>query len=127
MRAGCAATAVVRVDDRAKATSPTQTESPPMSDADVRERVADLHAHLEATAELAVDPRASTWLGEAEAVAGDAVGPDVPEAVVRKRVTQVAELLASVDGTGNEDADDRVAAARATADEVLDALDGSEG
>lgn len=94
-----------------------------MTDADPSERVAALHEHLEATAELPVDPRASTWLGEAEAVAADAAQPDVPDAVVAKRVAQVADLLSSVDGTGNEKADEHVAAARAAAAEILDALD----
>ncbi len=98
-----------------------------MTDEDARERVRDLHAHLDATAELPVDPRASTWLGEAEAVARDAVGDDVPDAVVRKRIAQVRDLLASVDGTGNDEADERVAAARETAYEILDELDGDEG
>jgi hypothetical protein len=98
-----------------------------MADDDARERVRDLHAHLDATAELPVDPRASTWLGEAEAVARDATGDDVPDAVVRKRVSQVRDLLASVDGTGNDDADEHVAAAREIADEVLAGLGSDEG
>jgi hypothetical protein len=97
-----------------------------MTDDDVRERVTDLHAHMEATAELPVDPQASTWLGEAEAVAADAVGEDVPEAVVEKRVAQVADLLSNVEGAGHDEADGHVAAARAAAEDVLDALDGSE-
>lgn len=96
-------------------------------DSHVRERVADLLAHLDATAELPVDPRASTWLGEAEAVARDAARDDAPAAVVRSRVSQVRDLLASVDGTDNEEADEHVAAARELADEILDDLeDGDE-
>jgi hypothetical protein len=89
---------------------------------DVLDLVSDLHAHLEATAELPVETRASQWLGEAEAVVADAVGPDVPEAVVEKRVGQVRMLLSNVEGTGNETADDNVAAARELVDEIEDRL-----
>ncbi|WP_435180385.1 hypothetical protein [Halorussus sp. AFM4] len=85
---------------------------------DLRSLVADLHANLEATAELPVEARASQWLGEAEAVCEDAVGPDVPEAVVEKRVGQVRMLLSNVDETGSEAADERVAAARDLAEEI---------
>lgn len=85
---------------------------------DLPELVADLHAHLEATASLPVEASASRWLGEAEAVCEDAVGPDVPEAVVEKRVGQVEMLLSNVEKTGNEEADDHVAAARKLAEEI---------
>ncbi|UPW02164.1 hypothetical protein M0R88_08730 [Halorussus gelatinilyticus] len=85
---------------------------------DLRSLVADLHARLEATAQLPVEARASQWLGEAEAVVGDAVGPDVPEAVVEKRVGQVQMLLSNVDSTGNEAADERVSAARELVEEI---------
>jgi hypothetical protein len=80
--------------------------------------VADLQAELEATAELPVEARASQWLGEAEAVAQDAVGEDVPESVVEKRVGQVRMLLSNVGETGNEAADERVAAARELVEEI---------
>ncbi|WP_132058068.1 hypothetical protein [Halorussus amylolyticus] len=88
------------------------------SDTDLRELVADLHAHLEATAELPVEASASRWLGEAEAVCEDAVGPDVPEAVVEKRVEQVRMLLSNVETTGSDRADDHVSAARELAAEI---------
>jgi hypothetical protein len=74
--------------------------------------VADLHAHLEATATLPVEESASRWLGEAEAVAYDAVGTDVNREVVEKRVEQIGMLLSNVEDTGSEAADERVAAAR---------------
>ncbi|WP_246045759.1 hypothetical protein [Halorussus ruber] len=80
--------------------------------------LADLHAELEATAELPVEARASQWLGEAEAVAGDAVGEEVPEAVIEKRVGQVRMLLSNVEETGSEAADRRVAAARELVEEI---------
>ena len=102
---------------------------------DLRALVADLHDHLEATAQLPVEARASQWLGEAEAVCGDAVhvartaseeasgdepraGPDVPEAVIEKRVGQVRMLLSNVERTGNETADEHVAAARELVEEI---------
>jgi len=88
------------------------------TDDDLGELVADLHAALEATAELPVEQSASRWLGEAEAVAEDAVGPDVTDAVVAKRVEQVRMLLSNVDGTGSEAADERVAAARVLAETI---------
>ena len=85
---------------------------------ELRELVADLHAALEATAELPVEASASRWLGEAETVAGDAVGTDVPDQAVAKRVGQVRMLLSHVDDTGNEAADERVAAARELAEKI---------
>ncbi|MFC7081558.1 hypothetical protein [Halorussus caseinilyticus] len=87
-------------------------------DADLPSLVADLHDHLEATAELPVETRASQWLGEAEAVCEDATGPNVPEAVVQKRVEQVRMLLSNVKETGNEAADEHVAAARELVAEI---------
>lgn len=80
--------------------------------------VAALHDHLEATAELPVEARANQWLGEAEAVCEDATGPDVPEAVVEKRVGQVGMLLSNVESTGSAAADERVAAARDLVEEI---------
>jgi hypothetical protein len=77
-----------------------------------RERVDELHDHLEATAERPVERSAGRWLGEAEAVAADAARGDPPEAVVAERIEQVEELLANVDGTGDPVADEHVAAAR---------------
>jgi hypothetical protein len=85
-----------------------------------RERaLVELHAHLAATAERPVETAAGRWLGEAEAVAADALRGDPPEAVVRERVRQVSDLLANVDGTGDPEADDHVASARDRAEAVL--------
>lgn len=42
---------------------------------DLASRVADLHSHLVATAELPIDPKTNRWLGEAKAVASDAASP----------------------------------------------------
>ncbi|WP_137284009.1 hypothetical protein [Halorussus salinisoli] len=85
---------------------------------DLADLVADLHDHLEATAELPVEARASQWLGEAEAVCEDAARPNVSEAVVKKRVGQVRMLLSSVEDTGSETADEHVAAARELVEEI---------
>lgn len=80
--------------------------------------VANLHEHLEATAHRPVETRASQYLGEAEAIAEDAVGPNVPESVVEKRVEQVSMLLSNVDSTGDDEADDHLAAARELVEEI---------
>jgi len=85
-----------------------------------RERVRKLHANLEATAERPVERSAGRWLGEAEAVAADAAQGDPPPAVVHKRVEQVQKLLANVGETGDDRADERVAAARRLAAAVLE-------
>lgn len=87
-----------------------------MSDERARREVRALHAHLAATAERPVPREASRWLGEAEAVAADAetavAGEDVPREVVAERIGQVRELLANVDSTGDDAADEHVAAAK---------------
>lgn len=92
----------------------------------MRERVRELHEHLAATAERPVETRASQWLGEAEAAAKDAAGEGVPPRAVAKRVSQVVDLLANVDGTGDDVADDHVARARELAHELDDELDAHE-
>jgi len=79
-----------------------------------------LHDHLAATAERPVERTASRWLGEAEAVAADARHIEDP-AVVRERIAEVAKLLSNVDGTGDEAADEHVAAARSLAEELTSA------
>lgn len=88
---------------------------------DSAKAIAAIHDHLEATAELPVDPTASTYLGEAEAVAADAraaIRDGQPEAAFT-RIQQVQELLTHVDDTGNEDADQHVTEAARLADEFL--------
>lgn len=83
--------------------------------------VAAIHEHLDATAELPVEPTASTYLGEAAAVAADAHAAtrDGQHEAARTRVEQVRELLSHVDGTGNDAADDHVDAAARLADTFL--------
>lgn len=81
--------------------------------------VRDVHDHLAATEELPLDRDATRWIAEAEAVAGDLREVD-DEAVVRRRMGHVRELLSNVDGTGHPEADDHVAAAKELADEVAE-------
>ena len=79
------------------------------------DRVDDLHEQLRATEERPVERSASRWIGEAQAVAGDAAAAadsGVDESVVRERVADVQNLLAHVETTGDEQADEHVAAAR---------------
>lgn len=83
-----------------------------MSDPTLQELATELHEHLRATESLPVERTASRWLGEAQAVAADAV--DAPESVVETRVEQVDHLLSNVDSTGNEAADEHLQAARET-------------
>jgi len=82
------------------------------------ESLRDLYDHLSATAERPVERSASRWLGEAEAIAGDVAHGDMAPEVQRERLEKVEHLLANVDATGDEAADEHVAAAEA----ILDAL-----
>lgn len=88
-------------------------DNPPNAEPSI-ENVEAIHDHLAATAELPVDATASTYLGESEAVARDAL--DAARAgehgVVRMRLGQLEELLSHVDETGNPAADEHVAEAR---------------
>lgn len=87
------------------------------------ERLGDLYDHLAATAELPMDREATRWVAEAEAVVEDCLDVD-DEAVVRRRVGHVRDLLANVDATGHPDGDEHVEAARTLAAELL--TDGSD-
>jgi hypothetical protein len=89
-----------------------------MTDPTLQDLADDLHDHLAATAELPVPVDESRWLGEAEAVAADAARGHADEAVVAKRVRQVADLLDHVDETGVPEADEHVAAARDLVDRI---------
>lgn len=93
-------------------------------DDDLRDLVRELHGRLEATEELSIHYKANRWLGEAEAAAADAVGDDVPEAAVTKRVAQVSDLLERVGDTENPAADEHVEAARELAARIERRLSG---
>lgn len=81
---------------------------------DSRERAEELHAHLEATEELPIDHRANRWIGEAQAVADDIRG-DLPETARREGAGQIVELLESVEGVDDEEAERHIEEALALA------------
>lgn len=83
------------------------------------ERLTALADHLRATGERPVERTASRWLGEAEAVAVDVAEHDLDPATRQERLSQIDHLLSNVDGTGDDRADDHVAAAREITDELL--------
>nr|WP_233265087.1 hypothetical protein [Halomarina oriensis] len=74
--------------------------------------------HLVATGERPIDSRTNAWLGEAEALALDMAESDLDPAVERERAGHVVELLSNVDGTGDEQADEHVTAARTLAERL---------
>jgi len=78
----------------------------------------DLYAQLEATAERPVDREASRWIGEAEAVAGDIAGSDVPIDVIEDRIGHVDRLLSEIDGVDDPAADEHVTEAKRLVDEI---------
>jgi hypothetical protein len=86
------------------------------------QRVTDLHAHLAATAEQPVERVPARYLGEAEAVAADAVAAADAgnREAVRRRLGQVRDLLASVEATGDARADEHLREARALAADLLE-------
>jgi hypothetical protein len=96
------------------------TDSDDAVDETTRARLRELHDHLAATAERPVERTASAHLGEAEAVAGDVANdPSVSPSVVEARVETVGDLLSHVDETGDDEADDHVAAARELVEDIL--------
>jgi len=82
--------------------------------------VSSLHDHLEATEQHPLNAEANRLLGEAQAIAADAANSELEDEVTRERVEDVLDLLAEVDGTGNPEADEHVAAARRAAERVLE-------
>ena len=76
------------------------------------EQLDALAEHLQATAERPVERTASRWLGEAEAVAVDLAESDLDPSVRQDRLSKVEHLLDNVEETGDEQADEHVAAAR---------------
>ena len=86
--------------------------------------LAALHDRLAATEELPVEREAGWRLGEAQALAADIVDGGVDDATVVRRADEIRTLLAAVDGTGDPEADDHVAAARELASRIADRADG---
>ncbi|WP_306058324.1 hypothetical protein [Natronococcus wangiae] len=96
------------------------TDSPDDRPADPLEvQLEALRDHLEATAELPIDPKTNRWLGEAEAVARDAAQNDVDPATARERVGQVQRLLSAADEPDHEEAAAHLEAARDLCRDVL--------
>lgn len=80
--------------------------------------VTALHEHLVATEERPVEREAGWRLGEAQALAADIAIGDVDEATRAERAAEIGSLLDGIDGTGDDEADDHVAAARELADRI---------
>ncbi|WP_380679202.1 hypothetical protein [Salinigranum sp. GCM10025319] len=76
-----------------------------------------LAAELRATEELAVDPAASVWLGEAHAVAED-LDPGLDRSVIHERVGHVRRLLGSAGDLDNAIAAERVSTALDAAEAI---------
>ena len=86
-----------------------------MTREELESEVKQLYEHLAATRERPIEREASRWIGEADAIAADLVGPEIAAldpAVIHRRVGHVVELLANVEETGDSTADEHVDAAR---------------
>lgn len=88
-----------------------------MTDTDF-DPVTALHEHLVATEERPVEREAGWRLGEAQALAGQIAAGPVDDDVIRERAGEIVELLSGIDGTGDREADDHVAAARELASRI---------
>lgn len=102
------------------------TPAAPPTDAPLATLLDAVHANLAATADLPVAPRASPWLGEAEAVAAQAAAPDASRATVADRLAHLDRLLDGAGDTDNPEAAAHVRAARAALDATLERLDDEE-
>jgi len=87
---------------------------------DIDGLLSSLHDHLEATESRPLDTDANRILGEAQAIAADAASEDIDRETAKERTKQVLELLDEIDGTGDQEADEHVDAARRAAQRVLD-------
>src|SRR6056297_254423 len=99
--------------------------SPPDSGAadDLDEVLESVHEHLVATGALPVERTAARWIGEAEAIAGDVATADLESAVLASRLGHVRSLLAEVESTGDDQADEHLERARALTNRALERLD----
>lgn len=94
---------------------------------DSGDRLLDLHERLQIVLELPVERNASNWIGEADALVGDLVDREASPTVRRSRLAKVQELLEEVEDTGNQQADEHVAAARRLIAELLAAIENGDG
>jgi hypothetical protein len=97
-----------------------------MDETTLEGRLTALAEQLTATAERPVETTASRWLGEAEAIATDLADGPVDRDVVADRIGHVRQLLAEVEGTGDEAADEHVAQARELAAAVESDVTGGD-
>lgn len=81
--------------------------------------VSSLHDHLAATEDQPLEDDVSRLLGEAQAIAADIDESDLDYETTQERVRKVLDLLADIDTTGDDEADEHVAAARRAAERVL--------
>jgi hypothetical protein len=82
--------------------------------------VSSLHDHLEATEEHPLETEPNRILGEAQAIAEDLTEADLDTERIEERVEQILDLLDELDGTGDETADEHVAAARRAAQRIVE-------
>ncbi len=94
-----------------------------MSD-ETRQLTREVYEHLGATADRPIRPDANRWLGEAEAVVADVADAEVSDDVLAERMAHVSELLAHVESTGDDRADEHVTVAKELADDVCRRLAG---
>ena len=86
------------------------------------DRPSQLAEHLQATGERPVERTAARWLGEAEAIAADLAHGDLDPDAEATRLDQLEHVLSHVETTGDETADEHLAAAR----DLLDSLQGDQ-
>ncbi|WP_408958369.1 hypothetical protein [Natrinema sp. 74] len=91
-----------------------------MTDDSLPAQTRRLHRHLEATAEVPIDRTANRWLGEAEAIAGDIASNDLDRETTLERVAKIRGLLAEIDVTGHEGADEHLEAAKGICATILE-------
>ncbi|WP_435126728.1 hypothetical protein [Halobaculum sp. D14] len=102
------------------------TDGSPNDESEREARIQRLADRLDATEERPVTREANAYLGEAAAVARDLADHDADPAVVRERAGHVVDLLDELDGTGDDEADSHVDAARALAAELAAEPDATE-
>jgi len=94
-----------------------------MAREELESEVKQLYQHLAATRERPIEREASRWIGEADAITADLVGPEIADldpGVIQNRIGHVADLLSNIEGTGDSTADEHVEAARDLANTILE-------
>jgi hypothetical protein len=89
----------------------------------LKSEVRQLYEHLAATRERPIEREASRWIGEADAITDDLVGPEIADLdldVIQRRIGHVADLLSNIEGTGDSTADEHVESARDLANTILE-------